>query len=486
MPAKDYCGIIRLGALAVALGALASAACAQPVQHVQQLLAFDGVTNDEYGSEVASALSRIAVGSPRDADAGVQSGAIYMYKAGVSGSWSFQQKILAPDATANRFFGQRLAMSGGFGPATSLLAAGTPIDPDNGNQTGAVYMFIETPVVAAPWGFVKKIYSPSPQLNSRYGDGVDLENDLLIAGQPGNGHAFIHQRNEGGSHNWGSIATLLPPAPVFNVYAESVGISGDVAIVSDRGDPTFGSSSGAAYIFTKDVGGLNNWGFTKKLLAPDGEAQDTFGLSVDVAGEFAACGAQGDDDLASRSGAVYLFARNAGGADNWGFHKKILPPIGHTDLFFGREVKMDGGLLLVGTYQDNTDGNNAGAAYVFGRDIGGADNWGLLTKVVSPDPMLGDHFAEGIAITGDIVTSGIRLDDDNGSNSGSARVYVVKSLCPEDLNGDGMVDTADLGILIAAFGMSGLGDINSDGVVDTADLGILIGGFSTIDCAFVS
>jgi len=47
---------------------------------------------------------------------------------------------------------------------------------------------------------------------------------------------------------------------------------------------------------------------------------------------------------------------------------------------------------------------------------------------------------------------------------------------PADLNQDGVVDTADLGILIGQFGTAGPeGDINHDGVVDTADLSILLG-----------
>jgi len=48
--------------------------------------------------------------------------------------------------------------------------------------------------------------------------------------------------------------------------------------------------------------------------------------------------------------------------------------------------------------------------------------------------------------------------------------------CPADLNGDGVVDTADLGQLIAAFGAVGANpaDLNNDNVVDTADLGIFI------------
>jgi hypothetical protein len=47
-----------------------------------------------------------------------------------------------------------------------------------------------------------------------------------------------------------------------------------------------------------------------------------------------------------------------------------------------------------------------------------------------------------------------------------------------DLNGDGAVDTADLGLLIGNFGSNNPAtDINQDGIVDTADLGLLISNF---------
>jgi hypothetical protein len=45
---------------------------------------------------------------------------------------------------------------------------------------------------------------------------------------------------------------------------------------------------------------------------------------------------------------------------------------------------------------------------------------------------------------------------------------------PADLNGDGVVNGADLGILLAAWGGSGPGDLNGDGTINGADLGILL------------
>jgi hypothetical protein len=46
--------------------------------------------------------------------------------------------------------------------------------------------------------------------------------------------------------------------------------------------------------------------------------------------------------------------------------------------------------------------------------------------------------------------------------------------CPEDLNGDGVVNTADLLILLGNWGHAGAGDIDGNGIVNTGDLLILL------------
>ena len=52
--------------------------------------------------------------------------------------------------------------------------------------------------------------------------------------------------------------------------------------------------------------------------------------------------------------------------------------------------------------------------------------------------------------------------------------------CPEDLNGDGGVTGADLGLLLAAWGTPA-GDLNGDGDTNGADIGLLLAAFGT-DC----
>ena len=65
-----------------------------------------------------------------------------------------------------------------------------------------------------------------------------------------------------------------------------------------------------------------------------------------------------------------------------------------------------------------------------------------------------------------------------GARAGESAVETFSSAAPRpaDLNGDGVVDGADLGLLLGAWGTSGpAADLNEDGTVDGADLGLLLG-----------
>ena len=57
-------------------------------------------------------------------------------------------------------------------------------------------------------------------------------------------------------------------------------------------------------------------------------------------------------------------------------------------------------------------------------------------------------------------------------------------VCIADLNGDGIVNAADLGSLIGNWGCKGpdcVADVNQDGIVNSADLGLVIGAWNQ-DC----
>jgi hypothetical protein len=78
-------------------------------------------------------------------------------------------------------------------------------------------------------------------------------------------------------------------------------------------------------------------------------------------------------------------------------------------------------------------------------------------------------------------------DDENGLGAVWLRAPIINdgavllreldndSDCPEDLNGDGVVELSDLGILLASYDIDDGGDIDGDGDTDLSDLGRLLG-----------
>lgn len=54
------------------------------------------------------------------------------------------------------------------------------------------------------------------------------------------------------------------------------------------------------------------------------------------------------------------------------------------------------------------------------------------------------------------------------------RIVPPAPACPTDLNGDGMTDGADLGLMLAGWGVPGATDLNGDGSTNGADLGLLL------------
>lgn len=70
-----------------------------------------------------------------------------------------------------------------------------------------------------------------------------------------------------------------------------------------------------------------------------------------------------------------------------------------------------------------------------------------------------------------------------GAGAGQPAGWIVRfpAPCPADLNGDGVVNGADLGIMLGAWGTAGgAADVDGSGTVDGADLGTLLGNWG--DC----
>ncbi|MFO0961840.1 MAG: hypothetical protein U0625_02925 [Phycisphaerales bacterium] len=76
-------------------------------------------------------------------------------------------------------------------------------------------------------------------------------------------------------------------------------------------------------------------------------------------------------------------------------------------------------------------------------------------------------------------------DDPNALYTNCVKILgegaVPAPACTGDLNNDGVVNGADLGLLLGNWGNAGIGDINNDGIVNGADLGLLLGNWGVCD-----
>ena len=269
------------------------------------------------------------------------------------------------------------------------------------------------------WSQIKKLTASSPNAEMYFGSSVSLSGDIAVIGAQGDmteataaGAVFIHSRDQGGEENWGLVKKILPGDGVeFGMFGFAAALDGDTLVVSALGDDENGAESGSAYIFQRNLGGADNWGLVKKITGSDTVANDYFGQQVAISGDVIAVGSELKDD----TGAVYIFYRNQGGADNWGQVKKVTASDGSADDYFGADLDLNSDLLVVGADGDTPSGVDSGSAYVFYRDQGGADNWGEVKKLTASDGAADKLFGFSVAGEGDTVVVGSPSWGANGS-----------------------------------------------------------------------
>ena len=206
-------------------------------------------------------------------------------------------------------------------------------------------------------------------------------------------------------------------------FGFDVAISGDIAIVGAHGNDDTGDFSGSAYIFKRNLGGADNWGEVAKLTASDEAEGDRFGRSVAINGDSAIVGAWANSDSGRYSGSAYIFERNLGGADNWGEATKLTASDAAEGDSFGLSLAINGDSAIIGALHNNDAGVRSGSVYIFERNHGGDNNWGQVTKLTANDAAAYDLFGRSVAISGDIAIVGASGNSDSGKNSGSAYIF---------------------------------------------------------------
>ena len=398
---------------------------ATSLNEVKKLTASDAEDLDNFGQSVAVSGDTAVLGASGEDAGGIQAGAAYVVRRdqGGSGNWGEVAKLTASDAQLGDFFGQSVAVSG------DIVVVGAPGFP------GVAYVFQRNQGGADNWGQVAKITASDAQGGASFGQSVAVNGDTVVVGASGEdgasetladrGAAYVFRRHEGGVDNWGEVKKLLASdADADDRFGWGVAVGGDTAVVGAWGSG--GGFAGAAYVFQRYEGGVDNWGEVKRLTASDGQASDGFGISAAASGDTIVVGA---GILGSGMGA-YVFQRDEGGADNWGEVTKLAASDAQSGDKFGTSVAVSGDTAVVGAYAEDAGGTNAGAAYVFQRDEGGTDNWGEVTKLTASDADGRDRFGWSVAISGETAVVGALFEDAGGTDAGAAYVFDLLLLKP--------------------------------------------------------
>jgi hypothetical protein len=191
-------------------------------------------------------------------------------------------------------------------------------------------------------------------------------------------------------------------------FGSSVALSGNIAIVGAYLDDDAGAGSGSAYLYDASTGIQ-----LRKLVAADGAAGDQFGWSVSVSGTRAIVGAPLNDAGAANTGSAYVFDVGSGNQ-----LRKLVAADAAAGNQFGWSVALSGNTAVVGAYLDNHAGNESGSAYVF--DVASGNQ---IAKLTASDAAAGDRFGWSVAVSGNAVVVGAPSDDDSGNSSGSVYVF---------------------------------------------------------------
>ena len=285
------------------------------------------------------------------------SGAAYVFtRSGTT--WTQQAKLVASDGEPGDFFGITVGLDGNtivVGSYGEDGGSGSPL-----SNCGAAYVFTRS---GTTWTEQAILRSSDRQAGDAFGVALDIEGNTLVVGAHG---------EDGGA-----------------------------------GDPA--SNSGAAYVFTRSG---STWTQQAILRASDRQTDDRFGITPRLQGTTLVIGAFQEDggsgDPAADSGAAYVFT---GSGSSWTQQAILRAPDRQAGDLFGYSVDIDSGMIVVGAYfEDGGTGDpisNSGAAYGF---TGAGATWTLTDYFRPPGALPSEQF--GVAVALDNGTAVIGADSD--------------------------------------------------------------------------
>ncbi len=404
---------------------------------LSKLTADDRAKVDEFGYSVAIDGNTAVVGAHLDnanddSDTDDDEGAAYVFtRNSDSGKWSQAAKLTAPVPATGDKFGTSVAIDG------DIIVVGAPYndydDPDDEandvSNAGAAYVFTK---VSGVWSQKAKLTASDAAENDEFGISVAVHGETVVVGahlenandddvdpnddvaDSGAAYVFTKPGSGGWADNTETAKLTASDGAANDELGISVSVDGDTVVVGAHlHDVGANANAGAAYVFTKPAsGGWTDNTEGAKFTAPDGAANDEFGVSVAIDVDAVLVGAHLHDVGANaNAGAAYVFTRDSN-SGKWGQPLKLTASNGHADDGFGNSVAVDGNTAVVGAYLDDRDNaaRDTGSTYVFARKLG---VWSQTLNLAGPGPDQNDRLGYSVAVDDGTLLAGAPQDDND-------------------------------------------------------------------------
>jgi hypothetical protein len=451
--------------------------------HSHSLSLPDSLGEGEFGELVTTDGKRIAVNAYTTTNRGTSAQPQVAIYSRVDDSWEFAG-LAAPDSLASdSWFGLGIVWSG------EQLIVGDSRDDELGNNAGAIYVFEES---AGAWQLVQKILPPSSGSSQFFGAALAAQDDALFTTNRDFVQVF---RRIGG--RWAHEEEL--PAPdVALWWTNPLVITGEMVLA---GAPT------RARVFVYKRNADLEWSLFQVLQDPL-YTDSGFGWSLATDDQHLVVGAPSDDTLCPREisggpgdgscygGAAHMYSLRDGA---WHYVSRVMPHEEELNRRFGECVAMAKNVAMISAPIADQPLENSGAVYIFELDefcpgdIDGDGVVGELDRALLCG-LMGAHagqptFNPAVDYNNDGVIDHLDLIMFDALTPGSCRADLVHA-ADFQLPGDGVVNSADLAILLGAWGngpscadLASAGNFAAtpDGVVDATDLAHLLGSWGNCE-----
>lgn len=371
--------------------------------------------SDNFGASVAVAGTKLVVGTFLDYSIpAAPPERVFIYDLTAPTPGIPVLVLTDPHPAPNNAFGKSVAISG------TRIVVGAFQDDTTGRDAGSAYVYdLASATPAEP---VLTLPSPSP----RFGASVAISGARVLIGAvqheddpaPGDGGAAYLYALDGGTPTVPAVTFHHPGGSIRALFGTAVAIAGTRALIGAPLDDAMADDAGSAFAYdlmaaspTQPVAILNRASL---------EARHYFGTSVAVAGTVLVVGAPYEAD-----GIVYVYdLASASSAPA----TILLNPNGNPENFGGK-VAISGRRIVVGASASDAAAEASGRAYVY--DLDSANPTLPVLTVNNPSPAPYDGFAHAVAISGTWVVIGAPYDDQNGADAGSAYVYDLASVRPD-------------------------------------------------------